>query len=514
MDIISKFNLPKYIKGKSFAEASKCIAKKFKGRTSPEDLATLNDLQGRLRQAQEFIKAEKEKRSRPQTNDMPDGAVMPGANYADASQTGSEQTNEYEEGGGLLSKLFAKDTSGAEGKVGVGGYMQAATGALDMANTAFGKPNIDTSGATAAPDVPSQGASAAMGAIKGMQAGKAFGPWGAGIGAVVGAGAGIIGGKKAQDAAVEANWQHTSAQHNKATNNYKSGGKLLANMYEPGGDTDPENPYAEYEQTLAEMKAGINRSNQLSFNAMGLGEDDLDAMKMEQDTKDLNNFSASLPDSKSYLDHINDIQTNNVDEDEEEDKFNPAELLRYAPAAINAAQLASLKKPGEIGLDRLGNEYDRQLVDERGLQNVVQRGTANVRDAILGSTGGSGSAARANLLASQLQGTKALSGAYQKATEANRQENRTAQQFNLGVDRANLAQSNQEESLNLEQQAAYQTNKSKLLSQIGQDLGGVGQEELFKRYPELMGLSYDWKGEHLASKKRKKNKKKDSPGKN
>ena len=179
------------------------------------------------------------------------------------------------------------------------------------------------------------------------------------------------------------------------------------------------------------------------------------------------------------------------------------EALRYAPAAMNLTQLAQLKKPGTVGLGRLGNQYNEQLVDERELQNTVQKGTLNMRDAILSSSGGSGSAARANLLGSQLQGQKALSGAYQAAGEANRQENRAGQKFNLGVDQINMQQGNTETNLNLEQQAGYETNKSKLMSQLGNDLGGIGQEELFKRYPELMGLSYGSKGQHLKSKSAK-----------
>ena len=192
------------------------------------------------------------------------------------------------------------------------------------------------------------------------------------------------------------------------------------------------------------------------------------------------------------------------DDSGDEAKFNPAELLRYAPAAMNALQLDQLKPPTKVRLDRMGNRYNEQLVDEKELQNTVQSSVNNNRNAILSSSGGSGSDARANLLASQLQGSKALSGAYQAASGENRQEKRKAQDFKLNVDQMNMGQSNQETNLNLEQQAGYRTNKSKLLSQIGNDLGGIGQEELFKRYPELMGLSYGAKGQHLASAKRKK----------
>ena len=85
--------------------------------------------------------------------------------------------------------------------------------------------------------------------------------------------------------------------------------------------------------------------------------------------------------------------------------------------------------------------------------------------------------------------------------------NRKAQEFNTGVNRTNLQQSNQENQLNLEQEAAYRTNKSKLLSQIGNDLGGVGKEEMLKMYPELMGLNYDYKGRHKSKNKKKRKKK-------
>ena len=173
---------------------------------------------------------------------------------------------------------------------------------------------------------------------------------------------------------------------------------------------------------------------------------------------------------------------------------------------MNMAQLANLKKPEAVALDKLGNKYKEQRVDERGLQISVQESVNNNRDAILSSSGGSGSAARANLIASQLQGSKAMSSAYQAATGENRQDNVRGQQFDLGVDKTNLGQSNNETNLNLEQQASYQTNKSKLLSQIGNDLGGVGKEELMKRYPELMGMNYNWKGRHKSENKNKKKK--------
>lgn len=518
MDIMSKFNLPTYVKGKSFSEASAMIAKRFNDRNSPEDVATLNDLQGRLQQAQEFVKAQQEARTNP-SHQMPDGSMMNGSNHqqqasnipADAGMgaepSGSEHaSNEFEGGGGLLDSLFPKDASGAEGGVGAGGYAQAAMGLADMAKTAFGPTGIDTSGATASPDVPSQGASAASGAMKGAMAGKSFGPWGAAIGGVLGGAAGFIGGGKENKDANKADFNYDVGQHNQASNSYKSGGQMLANMYDKGGHAHPHGESSGYNPNEEDDYYDNQNSN-----AYFAGEAD---KRSAFDSS--NDYFAKEADKRSAIDSSNAsfaadadarkaVNYGNTDVDPvKESKFNPAELLRYAPAAMNLAQLANLKKPEKVGLDRLGNKYEEQLVDERELQNVVQEGTLNTRDALLSSSGGSGSTARANLLASQLQGTKALSQAYQSAGAENRQERRKGQQFDLGVDQTNLGQSNQEKNINLQLDAGYKSNKSKLMAQLGDDLGGIGQEELFKRYPELMGLSYGAKGQHLSSEEKRK----------
>ena len=504
MDIISKFNLPKYVKGKSFSEASKCIADKFKDRNSPEDIATLNELQGRLQKAQEFVKAQQEARTKPQqasqalTSEGSDGGAEP---------SGSEPaSNEYKKGGGLFSTLF-----GGDSEVKGPGVMGAATGALDLANMAFGKSGVDTSGNTAPPEVPSQGMAATSGAMKGAQSGMSFGPWGATIGGVVGGAAGLIGGGKAKEAAVDAQHQYASKQHNDASNSYRTGGELLANSFRTGGDTDP---WSGVFGIMNDLKAEQDKVKDIDFSNMGQQTNYMEDTKAVRDAQFAKRMQESEAKSNSIVEDAG-VEGTNVasesskartnDEDlERESNFNPSELLRYAPAAMNASQLIGLKKPGEVNLGRLTNKYDEQLVDERGLQNTVQGAVLNNRDAILSSSGGSGSAARANLVGSQLQGAKALSNAYQQAGAENRQEKRAAQNFDMNVDRANLQQSNQETNLNLEQQAAYQTNKSKLLSQLGNDLGGVGSEEMMKRFPELMGLSYDSKGKKIRKKSGKK----------
>ena len=689
MNIMSKFNLPTYVKGKSFSEASAMIAKRFEGRNSPEDVETLNELQGRLQQAQEFVKSEQESKSEPQ-HQMPDGSMMDGAAHGQegapdeaqapaglnegAVPSGAEQlSNQYEGGGSLdpidkanklgqyssglpskyenddfsdipneslLSNLnangmdhrkpewmqkrnadyrqvwrdqamkrkdidydkatdkwsqispekikeyegkygedyntkfqgankfegggFAKSVGGkgfqegasSEDLMGsVGAGLGGLTALAGMGKQAFGSTGIDTSGVTAAPDVPSQGSAAAGGALKGASAGAAFGPWGAAIGGVLGGAAGLIGGGKAKRDAQEAAVNNDMKLHNDATNDYKSGGSLVANMYEHGGEHDfmSENDKYMAESRVGQPLAGstlvannsidfmaendkfMNESrigqplasiqprsrvaslfNEGELNGMSKGVQDLVKPRARVtslfDDGELDKMTTGVQDVSSMTTELQKRRDPNHDkspwDENSGSKFNAAEALRYAPSLSNAMQLSNLKKPEQQGMDRLGNKYNEQLVDERGLQNTVQENVLNNRNALLSSSGGSGSSARANLLASQLQGGKVQSQAYQQAGEANRKENRAGQAFNKDTDKTNLSQSNLENRTNLELQAGYDSNKSKLIAQLGQDLGGIGKEEMFKKFPELMGLSYGAQGEHFRTLKAAQDKKK------
>ena len=69
-DIISKFNLPSYIKGKSFAEASMLINKKSGDRTDPESVETKRELMERLKDAQEYTKSMEQQSANPEGNGM------------------------------------------------------------------------------------------------------------------------------------------------------------------------------------------------------------------------------------------------------------------------------------------------------------------------------------------------------------------------------------------------------------------------------------------------------------
>jgi len=496
--ILKQFNLPSYIKGKTFAEASKAINERFKGQEDSDSQATLKELQERLQAAQEFVKAQSEPKQ-PSISSNPElpagsesmnseqnisqggeqaaGMQDPAANAMGAMNANGEGVPNQYFLGGLLK--------GEEGMANMNKAAGVASGAMQLGQMAFGKTGIDTSGASAAPQVQSKEGAALGGAAKGAQAGMSFGPWGAAVGGVIGGVAGLVGRGKAAEEANTAAINYTSAQDKKFNNTYEGGGKLkysssqLRDIFDPINNNTPAAAVAK----VATQSQGVN------LNTAGT-------------------FNEQIAANKAASDKVTSTP-GNINSGTESDtgaKFNPGALLRYAPSAANAYQLATLKKPAQEGYDRLGNVYDRQLVDEKGLQNTVAQDVAGMRDRIVATSGGSGSTARANLLASQLQGTKALSDAYMKSEDINRGENRAAQEFKLNVDRTNLGQSNIQTQANAQNQGAYDSQKSALIAQLGNDLGGVGQEELFKQYPELMGMGYNARGEYIDKIKAEKEK--------
>lgn len=478
MDVMSKFNLPNYLKGKTFAEASKLIDDKFKDRTDPESIATMNEMQSRLKTAQEFVKQQHEARNKPAEtppqpsgdNQMFLGGLLEGA---DAARRLASSAGGLGDSAGAVGGLAggagdaAGAASGAAGSgVGAAGIMGAATGALKLASLVSDN-KVDMSGKTR-PESVNKGARAVEGAAAGAQVGGAIVP---GLGHAIGAvGGGLLGGLTgaSNEDITAGRANNTYAEVNKAGNNIARYGLDLGS-------------------TLSYLDDLPKTAKAMDASGMGAGITDL-AGNVLSEVPELESGSfgpkAKTPSLGDYA------------------KFGASKLLspenlRYAPAAMNIAQLSSLDKPEDVSFGRSNKVYDQQLVDEQGLQNTVRQATASNRDAILSSAGGSSSKARAALLGSQLQGTKALSDAYQRAGAENRQEAKAAQAFDSAIEQFNIAQADKSQLTNLKQRAAYETNRSKLLAQIGQELGGVGREELFKKYPELAGLGYDGKGKKI-----------------
>ena len=176
-ELIDQFHLPKYVKGKSFADASSMIMDKFRERKDPESKRTMAEMLDRLRQAQEFIKEqnktpderyqeqiqlqeqqiqqEQPQDVNPEMEDQPQQSQF---------ENGGNMTNTYEEGG-LMD--YMKKNSGKITSVG--------KGAMDMISNLSGE-GVSTNATTAG----------LSGVMSGAQSGMALGPLGAIGGGILG----------------------------------------------------------------------------------------------------------------------------------------------------------------------------------------------------------------------------------------------------------------------------------------------------------------------------------------
>lgn len=629
--LIKEFNLPSYIKGKSFAEASSAIEKKFENRMDAAAMETKDELMGRLAKAQEYVKMQESlKANAAEVPDMMGGQVPEGfEEFAPQPQQG-----QMADGGWA-------DMDGNEKAGAVAGM---AGTALELGQGAFGDTGIDTTGASGRGEAGSMGGAIAGGAVKGAAAGAALGPWGAAVGGVVGGALGGIAGGKAKKDQLEANLNVGYKEHNAFTNDFAYGGftdprkKVKAvdttninngiindsiypiapvggveNLAPKGIETPkrdgsdqaayldsvkyagrkPATPGEPYNHSASAAGIFDNEQTQVPrkvvpkkpsigepYNHTGAVAGIFDNEKTQvprdpgydfyNDPDKVLKGQAQVAEMKDYLTSKEGIgtpkakaegtSTGNVEATpaqrakikalemkygkipmdslqdrakadsasfakqfeqtkvrdarmqelfgEHADKkpksgLDLAKLSEYAPAAMNAFQLANLKKPTRESLDRLDTRYKTDYVDEKALETRVQNEHNNVSRALAGASNGSMGALRANLLGAGKNRGEATNDAFLKADDINRQEDRTAQQFNSRNDSINLQQSNREKENSARDSAAYENNKSMLQSTLAENIGGIGKEANDRSTIAKM-FGYDVKGDYVVGKDGKK----------
>lgn len=466
-EIIRQYNLPKTLNNKTVAEATKIIDSKFKDRTDKISESTKQGMLSKIAEAQEAMKPQEPVIS-PEQNQMFLGGdtleadLMPGA----ASATGA------------LTSLVSGDTDGA-----VSG-MTSSLGSIG--GTAIGGP------------------------IGGMIGGA--------LGTAVG---GLINGigdkKRAQNLA---NKEHIIAS-NKFKNDFAYGGK----MYADGGPIVPDyikknaldfQKFALNKDKNALPKFGADGSwgNESNSAYSKYGKDYSSFLSNSVDTegienlKNLNKPSTQFgthnklsPEAQAGLDITEGVnpKTNNFNQAKADEIYKNSksrglpkadlsklgntlgQAARYAPIAMNAYQLSQLEKPGYSRLNRLDQRFNPEYVDERSLQNIVSNETNNTVNALTGATNGSTGALRSNILGAGINKTKAMSDAYMKAEAQNRATNVQGQQFNAGINQANLNQDNLELDINDRNKAAYRNAKREYLTGIGEGIGDIGKEEIYKK---------------------------------
>lgn len=613
----TRFKLPAYVAGKSFAEASKLINKKFEGRNDVISTRTKNELLKRLATAQETMKAEAELEQAEMNKSMD---INP-----------EENITQFAQGGELLGSLSALGASGALGQhTGIG----QVTTAVDLGNTAFGDTGINTSGAVDAdPNAIKPGMMGVTGALKGAQAGSMFGPIGTGVGAAIGLGAGLIGGSRAKKDALKAHQNFEIGESNQKLSNFALGGMMngdpIKSKSKPiAGDvvnnSDPRLKELNNATGLEFTKEGANAisrpidtnigsfkrpwkiqtgvtndkgesgyyywyndpNNTENFD-INTGREFISNSVHQEGLKSLdpnvkNNSVAKYlettggkynrpvdmnvygpevdpitkkayggkinkyqnggpfdnlldnsehtkgtygkPEPKEVInDQLGDVlknleyvknQNKQVGDENPDEKSilkksgdwvknNYGDILRYAPTAMNALQLHKLNKAGYDKVNPILNntKYNPEYMDEKALTNQINAEANYSTNALANASNGSMGSLRNSILASQLNKTKGLSDAYAKVADVNRNEDKSAQSFNNAILEANIGRRIGAEDKTAMNKGVFETQKSKLLGQIGTDLGQIGKEQVYKKYPKMMGLGYNWNGEYFINEK-------------
>lgn len=596
-NVVSQYNLPKSLVGKSVADATKFIDNKFKGRNDKISQSTKDIMLSKIAEAQESMKPQEpeiEQQGLPENienqNQMWDG----GFKQYDTFNPNQGISYKFGQNNNLNAQSIEQQDAGMDGE---GPSPQAVIGAagtaLDLGKIAFGKPMQDISGNQASADV-NAGGMIAGNTLKGASAGTAIMPGlGTAIGAGVGAIAGLLGSRKTKKAALENSSNYATKTNTQFSDNYAFGGPIdppkdnqpwqtkKIVKYQPGvtsgenGDsgfylysknnTDPTFNYqtdrefvknsamndlqktAQWQDYMRNKNINPNSNINLNLNnpitdeymyggnmkkyanggklkpldipiTSNLELNPINRIYTGQET-DIN--FRNLLNDKNYLNSANinnftqpNITPVNMEQPTLGQKLkyeigntlgntgkvvnqNIGNLARYAPIAANALQLANLKKPQGERLDRLGNRYKPEYVDEAQLQNIANQTMNNTINAI-SQSGASEGQNRASILGSQLQRTKALSDAYGQAAAQNKATDDRAQTFNLGVDQVNLQQSNTEKDINARDSAAYRNAKREYITGIGEGIGSVGKEQTDKMII-AKSLGYKWDGEYVKS---------------
>lgn len=459
-NLLKQFNLPSYIKDKTFANASKAIEKKFKDRNDKISLETKYELLKRLANAQEFIKQNE------------------------------EYSNEMFLGG------FMDKSNQAINQAGIDSYMQGAETLFTSANDIFGKTGIDANQGDYMKD-ENTALNTGMGLAKGALAGvQIAGPLGAGIGGVIGGIGSFIGSKRKNKDIREAN--HNTTLKNNAQlreSDFKYGGNI--NSYNNGGNLDEI-----FKAVMPEKKQFNFLKDQLpnAFSNYNKGVDMTALDKLEQENKIYN-----LSDTKAFVNNVNKRKP--IITKEKSETFNKGldwlgenygNILRYAPVAANAIELAKLRKDNVPRGSRLDNVYKPNNFDEAALLNMINQ--SNITGALTNASTGDAGALRSNLVAADINKKKALSDAFLQGENINRDENRFAFENNLRKDLTNVQLD--QDFINRQDQtnAAFENNKSALKRALYEDIGNIGKEEVNKKQVKEM-FGYKWDGKYYVDKK-------------
>ena len=521
-EIITKFKLPSYIQGKSFAEASTLIDKKFEGRNDMMSKTTKEELLNRLADAQEYVKSQSQPEpiGQSQLDPMNQSQFADGGGMAGFLDENSEIGKQSMDVSSALSSIISP--GGSYGKQMVKNENSGFYDEKLQQDQAIGK-SLDTVKDTVASAAGPLGMAVRAGQKLGMAVGDAIGG-DAGSAAssmidpttsqisnltnkdmkigdrLLGVIPGISGIKASQAAEKRLNEFQTqkrktdyfnnylNTQNNNGVNVNAKGGYI--NQYKKGGPFD----IPQIAQST-EKDQPVDKFNPIIDYTLV---DNILANK-----KQTMSDSASLNDvNRDYEGNQFETEVIDTTEPKKTKKFDLNNInmssLRGVPLAMDAYQLATMGKPDVESLGRLNNKYQKQFLDEKTYENMVKQQAAAASNAI-GRSGVSTGQMIASNLGIQLNATRGMADAYNNMKQHNIGERKLEQQTEFNNAQVNLTQGNAENDINARNKGAFKTERSRLLGNLGTSIGQVGKEQLFKQYPKMMGLGYNWNGKYFQN---------------
>lgn len=177
-------------------------------------------------------------------------------------------------------------------------------------------------------------------------------------------------------------------------------------------------------------------------------------------------------------------------------RFNANQMMRMMTPLGNLIQLGSLQEPTMGNMHQDLTKARRDYIDEAALVRGV-RNQGNTLNRAIQQSGMTEGARRANMLASNLNTQNAIGSTMLQAQQANRQIDAQADSMDAQTRQMNqrnrmLAEENFERD-----KGAYNTERSKLQSQMFTDIGNIGLEGLrADRVAKVAG--YDVEGNHIV----------------
>jgi hypothetical protein len=489
-DLIKQFNLPTYVKGKTYAEASKAIERKFEDRQDQAALETKEELLGRLAKAQEYTKMQEALAANSQeVPDMMDGQIPAGM------EEFMPQTNQAFLGGmfgaeGLEAMKGADPTEAIGSMVGAGQQI-------------FGNPNLDTSGQTAYDEQASknstlQGAIGGAGkAIKGALQGN---PLDVVTGLATGIGS-LIGGGKRQKQIEKANQRNYigGAYAAGRESDFGYGGKMYGyggkvNSYEDGGD--PNDPYAQYRINTPFPTVGSDPAN---INASAYEASEMTDLSAVADYTAPGSFTPSVDMSGAGTGDYSVAGDRKTTAGKAVDWLgqNFGNIAQYASIVGNLTD--KVERPTTARPTKITGRYAGNPIDMNYMTNQVKQAT-NEQGLASELSGGDLGAARNMATALKLQEARGVADAAYKAQVGERQDKQFGFQMDRQADQFNAMQDERYIERAARDQGAYETARANRRTALFEDIAKIGREEVDKKTIKQM-FGYKWNGKYWSDNK-------------